>query len=354
MEFQKKLGRIYAKDGKNLLAEILFPDTMPGICDICRVFVDDSLRGQGIAGQLMELAAAEIAAAGKKAKTSCPYAKNWVEKHPEQAAPLQWQEAELHAQLADMGIRRDDTVMVHSSLRSLGPVVGGAEGLIRILRSYLNDGLLLIPTHTWGNVNAEHPYYNAAEDLPCIGQLPQIAAFHPDGVRSLHPTHSVAAFGRRAKEYVQGEELLKSPAPPEGCCGRLYQENAKILLVGVSQNRNTYLHAVEEMIGVPDRLGEQPYLVHGTDGKGYTWERPMYPHHNSKSRDISQFYPKYLPALLQYDAVKIGQLGSARTEVCDARRCADVMRQIWQKAEGDIGLGDTPLPEEIYQNLNPV
>lgn len=352
MNFQKRNGRIFCKSEGKLLAEITFPDTADGIRDIDHTFVDDSLRGQGVAAQLVQMAAESILAEGKKAKTSCSYAAKWLERHPEIGKKLRWQPEELWQQLQNLGIKPTDTIMVHSSLRALGPVEGGADGFLDALKDYLSEGLLLIPTHTWGTVNSENPLYNAAETVPCIGTLPNVAAFRPDGVRSLHPTHSIAAFGKRAAEYVAGEEKVSTPAPPDGCWGRLYQEDAKILLVGVSQNRNTYLHAVEEMLDIPDRLGEQPYTVHGSDGKGNCWEQPMRPHRNSQTNDISQFYPKYLPAFEQYGAVQIGKLGSARTEVCSARKCAEVLRKIWERASGEIGVGHDPLPEKLYQDLH--
>ncbi|MGI5895087.1 MAG: AAC(3) family N-acetyltransferase [Candidatus Merdivicinus sp.] len=351
MEFQKEDGRIFYKEGRTVLAEITFPETFPGIREIQHTYVAESMRGQGIASQLVATAALEIAAEGYKAKASCEYAAKWLKCHPETAASLSWQKKELQEQLKRMGILPSDTVMIHSSLRTVGPVEDGANGLIEALRDYLRDGLLLIPTHTWADVNAENPYFDASASIPCIGVLPQVAAFHPDGVRSLHPTHSITAFGRRAAEYVRGEEKAATPAPPNGCWGRLYEENAKILLVGVSQNRNTYLHSVEEMLNIPDRLDEQAYLVHGTDGKGFCWEQPMHSHCCSLTKDISQFYPKYLPSFEKYGAVTIGQLGSARTEICSARRCADILRQIWQRADGEIGVGHEPLDPALYENL---
>lgn len=351
MEFQKSPGRIFVQDGGITLAEITFPEILPGICDINHTFVGESLRGQGVAGRLMEMAVGDIVGNGKKAKASCSYAQKWLSQHPEQAKKLRWQRDELQQQLHVMGILPTDTVMLHSSLRRIGPVEDGGEGLIDALREYLRDGLLLIPTHTWATVNAENPYYDAGKDMPCIGTLPQLAAFHPDGKRSRHPTHSIAAFGKRAEEYICGEEKAQTPAPPDGCWGRLYKEDAKILLAGVTQNRNTYLHAVEEMLDIPDRLGEKPYLVHGKDGQGCEWEQWMRPHRCSQTNDVSQFFPKYLPAFEKYGAVRFGQLGSARAEICSARLCADIMRCVWERAEGEIGIGEEPLPTSLYDHL---
>lgn len=85
MEFIHEKSRvvIYGKR-REILAEITFPETEPGIADINHTFVDESLRGQGIAGKLMEEAVRQIRAEGKKMKTSCSYAAGWMVRHPEE------------------------------------------------------------------------------------------------------------------------------------------------------------------------------------------------------------------------------------------------------------------------------
>ena len=84
MEFQKETGRIYAeKDGK-LIAEITFPDEN-GVAVIDHTFVDDSLRGQGVAGQLVRAAVDQIRQEGRKARPVCSYAQTWFDRHPEEA-----------------------------------------------------------------------------------------------------------------------------------------------------------------------------------------------------------------------------------------------------------------------------
>ena len=55
--------------------------------------------------------------------------------------------------LESLSIRRDDVVTMHCSLREVGAIEGGADGLIDALKEYLCEGLLLIPTHTWAVVN---------------------------------------------------------------------------------------------------------------------------------------------------------------------------------------------------------
>ena len=320
MAFSSEENRIFVEEenGK-LLAEITFPETEPGCCCINHTFVAPSLRGQGIAGALMDKAVRQILSAGKQVTASCLYAAKALEKGKI------WRKEELFAQLREMGVRPTDTVLIHTSLKAVGWLEDGALGLISVFREYLAEGLFLVPTHTWANVNRDQPCYNVGHSQPCIGAVPRAAAFHPEGIRSLHPTHSMTAFGRRAKEFTAGEEKALTPAPPEGCWGRLYDEDAKILLIGVSQNRNTYLHAVDEYLQVPDRLAAEPFTVHGLRLDGTAWVQEMRPHFCSRTKDVSQFYPAYLPAFIEDGAVAFGQLGSARVEVCSARKCRDCL-----------------------------
>lgn len=49
MEFQREPGRIYAEEEGRVIAEVTFPDR-DGAADIDHTFVDDTLRGQGVAG----------------------------------------------------------------------------------------------------------------------------------------------------------------------------------------------------------------------------------------------------------------------------------------------------------------
>lgn len=83
MDFRIEDNRIYASDesGK-VIAEVTFP-AKDGIAVIDHTYVDNSLRGQGIAGQLVQLAADKILADGNKIAATCPYAVGWLRRHPE-------------------------------------------------------------------------------------------------------------------------------------------------------------------------------------------------------------------------------------------------------------------------------
>ena len=84
MEFIHEKERIYANnEAGEMICEITFPEVEPGVFDIDHTFVDDCLRGQGIAGKLMEAAVQQIREAGGSIKATCSYAVSWLEKNPQ-------------------------------------------------------------------------------------------------------------------------------------------------------------------------------------------------------------------------------------------------------------------------------
>ncbi|MGI6106982.1 MAG: GNAT family N-acetyltransferase [Lachnospiraceae bacterium] len=85
MQWTTEDSRIYLTDenGKKI-AEVLFPKTGENEYTVTHTWVDDSLRGQGIAGKLMEAAVKRIRELGGTPKAQCSYAVHWMEKHPDQ------------------------------------------------------------------------------------------------------------------------------------------------------------------------------------------------------------------------------------------------------------------------------
>lgn len=253
---------------------------------------------------------------------------------------------DLLRQLDRMPINEKDTVMVHSSMKAIGDVMGGAQTVLDVLVEYFKPGLLLIPTHTWATSN--NVVFDPRFSKPCVGIIPQLAIKHPKGIRSLHPTHSVVAFGAKAKEYVAGEIDTDTPGSPSGVWGRLYDEEAKILLIGVGQDKNTFIHAVEEMNGTPDRLTDEliPYKIRVSDDK--IIEKGWHTHSNSKVPDVSQFYPKFESCFEKRHTIKYSTFGDAPVQVCNAKGCADVLLEIFEKTDHDLCIDNSPVPEAYY------
>ena len=254
--------------------------------------------------------------------------------------------------LEELGIDRDDKITVHSSLRAIGPIENGADGLIDAFCEYLRDGLLLIPTHTWDGF-VQRLTFDVRSQEPCLGVLSKVAAFRPEAVRSLHPTHSVAAFGKMAAEYVRGEERCATPTPVHGCLSRLYEEGGKILLLGVGMDSNTYLHAVEERIGVPNRIWDRKFVVKLTDADGNTFDSPLFTGFYTEGvpEGASEHFGNYEKPLEKCGALMYNVLGNAKVICCDARKTVDVLATLWKHTDYDLCAGDREIPEAYYAEL---
>ena len=129
----------------------------------------------------------------------------------------------LQQDLAAMGLTGTETILIHSSMKSIGAVEGGADTVLDALMEFFAEGLLLLPTHTWQFIDQDHPVFDVRRSPCCVGILPELFRQRPGIVRSLHPTHSIAASGRGAAEYLQGNWKTTPPAPPVAAttvCGR--------------------------------------------------------------------------------------------------------------------------------------
>ena len=84
MEFTYDKNRIWlANEDGDAIAFVDFPEFEPGKVEVTHTVVDPSLRGQGVAGKLMEALADQLSKDGRKTELTCSYAIKWFAKHPE-------------------------------------------------------------------------------------------------------------------------------------------------------------------------------------------------------------------------------------------------------------------------------
>ncbi len=58
----------------------------------------------------------------------------------------------------------------------------------------------------------------------------------------------------KAAAFISKDTQTLSDTGPDSCYSNLYHQKGFVLLIGVSQTANTYLHTVDEMLGVPNRI----------------------------------------------------------------------------------------------------
>lgn len=235
---------------------------------------------------------------------------------------------DLKNMIREMGIEPEDTVFIHSSMKAIGEVSGGADTVLDAFMEYLDKGLLILPTHTWANMSESHNIFDPSNEPSCVGILTNLFMKREGVVRSLHPTHSVAAYGKDSVDYVKGEEHVTTPCAPGGCYDRLRERNAKILLIGVNHSRNTFIHCVEEILQVPERFTEKPVLFKTVMPDGSLKESYVYRHYNKNTPHISESYTKLEQAFYDNNAAIKCKLGDAECILCDANGIFEVTKKV--------------------------
>lgn len=171
-----------------------------------------------------------------------------------------------------IGIKQGDVIIVHSSMSKLGWTVGGSVAVIdALINTITDDGTIVMPTMSTGNTDPKNwnypsvpkewwdiireempPYRSAITPVRGMGRIPETFLRYPDVFRSMHPHCSFAAWGKEARSVIE-EHALEEMFGEKSPLGKLYQMNAKILLLGVKHDNNTSLHYAEWKAKIPNQ-----------------------------------------------------------------------------------------------------
>ena len=249
----------------------------------------------------------------------------------------------LMKQLEQLGIDPHGTLLVHSSMKSIGDVEGRADTVLDALSEYMQEGLLVLPTHTWSYINADNPKFYVNDSPSCVGILTELFRKRPHVFRSYHPTHSVAAFGRDAKMFVQGDERFDTPCHRGSAWGRLLDRKAAIVLIGVDLRRNTFIHGIEEWNDIPGRLTDshEPLVTVLEDGTEIA-----VPSRRHCGLSWSMHFWKVDGLLEQYGVMKKGSFGDAEVRLCDAGKTNEIISELLQ-LNPDLFSDNEPLKQSF-------
>ena len=212
-----------------------------------------------------------------------------------------------------------DTVLIHSSMKSIGSVEGGADTVLEAFMEHIGEsGLLVFPTLSYRDVTAAKPFFDVRNTPACTGVMPEVFRQKPGVVRSLHPTHSVAAFGRDVAEFTAGHENCSTPAPVGSPWWKLLQRKGKILFIGTGISCNTFLHGVDEWLKLPDLISKEPVIVKMTGYDGNTFDSLQYRHCAGRNAYYGSLEERFEAA----GALRRGRLGNALCHVLDCAKIA--------------------------------
>lgn len=235
----------------------------------------------------------------------------------------------LTEDLIRLGIRPNDMVTMHSSMKKIGITEGGGDTVIDVFFDYLGqDGLFVLPSHTWGTIQYYGDIYDPKRVASCLGLLPNLMLARDGVERSLHPTHSVCAYGKNAAEFVDGELGATEFVPITGCYHKLLEQGGKVMLVGVTNHANTFLHGLEvwETDGRPCWLRDTPVYYKIKLPNGDLVDGHVY--HTSVG--TSQHFDKMLDVMLAHESTVVGKFGQADTIVLDLPKIYPVISQMFR------------------------
>lgn len=177
--------------------------------------------------------------------------------------------ADIRADLRELGVEDGDTLLVHSSLSSIGWVSGGAQAVIDALLEVVGEtGKVVMPAHTgqftdpadWENppvpddwertVRKTRPAFDPRRTPSRgVGKIAETFRTYPGVKRSDHPIYSFAAWGAN-KEGLVGDHPVDYGLGPDSPLGSIYERDGKVLLLGTTHETNTSIHLAEYLANV--------------------------------------------------------------------------------------------------------
>lgn len=252
---------------------------------------------------------------------------------------------DLKEDLKALGINQRGTLLVHSSYKSIGEVDGGPDTVLDSLSEYMEGGLLVLPTHTWSYINEKNPEFHVEDSPSCVGHLTERFRKREGVVRSWHPTHSVAALGKDAVDFTQGDEKFDTPCARGSAWGKLLDREAQIMLLGVDLRRNTFIHGIEEWVDIPGRLTDtrESLVTVLEDGT-----KISVPSRRHTATPWSEHFWKVDDYLVKLGAMRIGKFGDAEVRVCDTVKLTEVITEMLS-VDPELFSDNEPLTSEFKQ-----
>lgn len=171
-----------------------------------------------------------------------------------------------------VGVKKGQSIMVHTPLSSLGFVCGGPQVVIEALLDGVGtEGTIMMPTQSWKNLDPEagvhweepKEWWQAIRDYwpaydkditptNTMGAVAEMFRRWPGAIRSDHPARSVAAWGRHAG-YLTADHDLSDIFGDGSPIGKLYGLDGYVLLIGVGYDKNTSLHLADVRADYPGK-----------------------------------------------------------------------------------------------------
>lgn len=155
--------------------------------------------------------------------------------------------------LQNIGVKKGDTICVHSQIFNFGLPVCDKETLLKYFCKILLDsigekGTLIMPEFSYSFCRDEA--YNIQETPSTVGLLTEYFRKYPGVKRTKHPIFSFSILGERQKEFL--DISWDAFDENESVYGKMLQSNDKIVLFGAPKGY-TFYYLSEQSVRVKHR-----------------------------------------------------------------------------------------------------
>lgn len=201
-----------------------------------------------------------------------------------------------------LGLKKGAMVFIHSSMDFLNYEATPEKVLDILLDIVGNEGTLIFPAWHFG-YRAEvylqkDKVFDVKRSPTVLGLLPETARRHPMAIRSSHPTTSIVAIGKYAKELLEDHEKSVYPCGAMSPFYKMMTYNATIIGLGVNAQFLSFMHCPEDVLkeNFPVQTRTDNVFagkVKLPDGNVITVQT-LAAHSNIVNRDFPAFAKKYL------------------------------------------------------------
>jgi len=234
------------------------------------------------------------------------------------------------------GIKKGDTVLVHSSLSKIGYVENGPKDVVEAILEVVGEkGNVLMPNSPNAGLQLDYirslDFFDLAHSKSKLGAISEYFRLLPEAIRSAHPTEPVSCVGPDAEFYVGHHFGNLTPYNENSPFYKVAENNGKILYLGVSlDNAGTNLHVLEDMVEkfkFPVYYPEEFEVMIRFENRTVRKMKTLV--HNpeqSKKRKCNKLIPLFESKGVLHK-VRIGQ---AKSLIVDAKGMMDVMMNEYQ------------------------
>ncbi len=171
------------------------------------------------------------------------------------------------------------SVLVHTSLKAIGFVEGGADAVVdAMIRSVveIGGGTLMLPTYsidgTMRNTMLSGRVFDVRTTPSNLGAIPEAFRRRPEVRRSVHPTHSFSALGPQAAWLTADHHLAGSNFGSDTPMMRLMERGGYLMGIGTHLGTVTFYHCLEDMLDnfpLAAYSDDSPFAVRCIDWSGH-------------------------------------------------------------------------------------